>query len=174
MKLEIDNIKRGEQSTLDLKFTLDPYSIEFYGDTIEIISPVHVNGKLYVIDYKLYINLEIKTDMQANCDRCLESFTYPFSSSIDAEIIDEKLFEEEDEEALEDIIYYQDNILDLEILIKEHIIMNIPIKIVCDEVCQGLCVRCGKKLEKDSCDCSDMQSVEDDIDPRLAKLKELL
>lgn len=173
MKLEIDNIKRGDKTTLDLDFVLQPYSVEFYGGNIDIISPVHISGRLYIIEYKLYINLKIETDIKANCDRCLETFTYTFSSSIDAEIIDESLFEEENDDAFEDIIYYEDNVLDLEKLIKEHIAMNIPIKFVCDENCQGLCAKCGTNLKDNPCSCNDVQSY-DDIDPRLAKLKMLL
>jgi uncharacterized protein len=63
---------------------------------------------------------------------------------------------------------------DLDKLIKEHIIMNIPIKLVCDEACQGLCPKCGAKIEKGSCNCNHLQPHDNDIDPRLAKLKELL
>lgn len=174
MKLDIDNIKRGDQSTLDLNFALDLDTIDFYGDSIKIVSPVEVNGKTYVIDDRLYITLKIKTDMQANCNRCLESFTYPFKSSINAEIVHESLSEHQNDEADEDIIYYEDNIFDLEELIKEHIIMNIPMKLVCSESCQGLCAKCGIKLGENSCNCDHMQSDEDDIDPRLAKLKKLL
>ncbi len=174
MKLDIDSIRKGDQSTLNLNFTLDLDAIDFYGDKIYIISPVDVKGKLHVVDYRLYITLEIRADMQANCNRCLEPFIYHFNSSINAEIIHENLFEPENDQIDDDIIYYEDNIFDLGKLIKEHIIINIPIRLVCDETCEGLCPKCGTKLEKGSCNCNHMQPCEDDIDPRLAKLKKLL
>lgn len=173
MRLDIDGIRKGEQSTLDLNFTLDFDAIDLYGDKIYITSPVDVRGKLYVIDYRLYITLEIKADMKANCNRCLEPFAYHFNSSINAEIVHEDLFEPEDDQIDDDIIYYEGNILDLGKLTREHIIMNIPIKLVCDETCKGLCPKCGTRLEEGSCSCSHTQS-HDEIDPRLAKLKELL
>ncbi len=173
MKLDIDSIRKGDQNTHCLNFTLDFDVIDFYGDKIYMISPVDVKGKLYVIDYRLYITLEIMADMRANCNRCLESFIYHFNSSINAEIIHENLFEYEDDRIDDDVIYYKDDIFDLGKLIKEHIIMNIPIKLVCDENCRGLCPKCGTKLEKDSCNCDHIQP-HDDIDPRLAKLKKLL
>lgn len=174
MKLDIENIRKGDRSTLNLNFALDFDTIDFYGDKIYIISPVDIRGKLHVIDCRLYIALEIKTDMQANCNRCLEPFIYHFNSSINAEIIHENLFEHENDQIDDDIIYYKDNIFDLGKLIEEHIIMNIPIKLVCDEKCRGLCSKCGAKLEKGPCSCSHMQSHDNDIDPRLAKLKRLL
>ncbi|MFW5649077.1 MAG: YceD family protein [Candidatus Alkaliphilus sp. MAG34] len=175
MKLDIDSIRKGDKNTLNLDFALALDVVDFYGDKIYIVSPVDVKGKLHVIDCRLYITLEITTDMQANCNRCLEPFIYHFNSSINAEIIHENLFEhEEDDQVDDDIIYYKDNVVDLAELIKEHIIMNIPIKLVCDEACQGLCPRCGKRLENGSCDCDHVKFHDDDIDPRLAKLKELL
>lgn len=174
MKLDIDNLRKGDRSTLNLNFSLALDTINSYGDEIHVISPVDVKGKLYVVDCRLYITLEITTDMQAHCNRCLELFVYHFNSSINAEIIDENLFEYEDDQIDDDVIYYKDNMFDLEKLIKEHIMMNIPIKLVCDEACQGLCPKCGARIEKGSCNCNHLQPHDNDIDPRLAKLKELL
>ncbi|QUH20871.1 YceD family protein [Alkaliphilus sp. B6464] len=174
MKLDIDSIKKGDKNALDLNFALDLNTIDYYGDIIDIISPVDANGKLYVIDDRLYMNLEIKTHMQVNCSRCLESFTYPFKSSINAEFVHENLSTDQTDESDEDIIYYQESTIDLDELIKENIIMNIPMKLVCDKSCQGLCSNCGIKLKDKSCDCSHTQSIDEDVDPRLAKLKELL
>lgn len=174
VKLDIDSIRKGDQNTHCLNFTLALDVIDFYGDKIYIVSPVDVKGKLHVIDYRLYITLEIMADMQANCNRCLEPFIYHFNSNINAEIIHENLFEYEDDQIDDDVIYYKDDIFDLGKLIKEHIIMNIPIKLVCDENCRGLCPKCGTKLEEDSCDCNHIRSYDNDIDPRLAKLKKLL
>lgn len=173
MKLDIDNIRKGEKSSLNLNFTLELGAIDSYGDKIYIKSPVDVEGKLHVIDYRLYIALEISADMRANCNRCLEPFIYHFNSNLNAEIIHEDLFEPENDQIEDDIIYYEDSILDLGELVKEHIIMNIPIKLVCNEACQGLCPKCGSKLREGSCDCDYMQ-YRDDIDPRLAELKKLL
>lgn len=176
MKLNIDSIKRGDKNTLELNFALDLNTIEYYGDVIDLISPVNVNGRLYVIDDRLYLNLQVRTELSVNCSRCLESFTYPFKSSINAEFVHESLFNREEDEVDDDIIYYQEADIDLAELVKEHIIMNIPMKLVCNENCQGLCSSCGIKITDGSCNCDHdhIPSMEEDIDPRLAKLKELL
>ena len=104
MKLDIDSIRKGDQSTLNLNFTLDLDAIDFYGDKIYIISPVDVKGKLHVVDYRLY-NLEIRADMQANCNRCLEplsiiliQYTYEISMKI--------CLNPENDQIDDDIIYY--------------------------------------------------------------------
>jgi len=174
MKIDIDSIKKGGQNTLDLNFALDLNTIDYYGDVMNLISPVDVNGKIYVIDDRLYINLSITADMQADCSRCLEPFTYSFKSSVNAEFVHESLSNQNVEEPDEDIIYYRESTVDLDELIKENMIMNIPMKLVCHKGCKGLCSNCGEKIEGHSCDCEIQESKEEYLDPRLAKLKELL
>lgn len=44
-----------------------------------------------------------------------------------------------------------------------------PFRILCREDCAGLCPRCGKDLNEGSCQCES-----DEIDPRLAPLKDIL
>lgn len=174
MKLDIDSIKRGDKGTLDLNFALDLDTIGFDGDNLQIVSPVEVDGKLYVIEDRLYISFNIKTDIQAHCNRCLESFIYPFKSSVNAEVVHEKLSKDYDETVDEDIIYYEDKFIYLDEVVKENIIVNIPMKLVCDKGCQGLCSKCGAKVTHNHCGCVSEALDDKDIDPRLAKLKKFL
>lgn len=173
MKLDIENIKKGNKSTVDLDFSLNLNTIDYDGDIIKVKTPVDISGKLYIIDSRLYLNLKIKTDLEATCSRCLELFNYPFKSNINVELVHEDLLNQQEEEIEDDIIYYQENIVDLDDLVKEHILMNIPMKFICDTSCKGLCYNCGVKIKDESCDCDNGLSQSDDeyIDPRLAKLK---
>ena len=47
--------------------------------------------------------------------------------------------------------------------------MELPISFICKDDCEGLCHKCGKNLNEGTCDCED-----DDIDPRMAVLKNFL
>lgn len=62
-----------------------------------------------------------------------------------------------------------DGILDLAPLLREEAIIEDERGALCREDCQGLCMICGTNLNESSCDCDD-----DAVDPRLAKLKQLL
>lgn len=62
-----------------------------------------------------------------------------------------------------------DGVIDLEPLIREYALLDIPIKHVCREDCKGLCPVCGTNLNEE--DCGHRQ---EEIDPRMAKLKQLL
>ncbi len=63
----------------------------------------------------------------------------------------------------------EDGYIDLAPLIRELTILELPIHPLCKPDCQGLCQECGTNLNEKECGCKI-----DEIDPRLAKLKELL
>jgi uncharacterized protein len=65
-----------------------------------------------------------------------------------------------------DVDYYTGEVIDLTPIIFEQIMLQIPMKALCNELCKGLCPHCGINLNKANCDCR-----EDIIDERLAVLK---
>jgi uncharacterized metal-binding protein YceD (DUF177 family) len=61
-----------------------------------------------------------------------------------------------------------DAILDLAPLLRAEAIIADARGVLCRPDCKGLCPTCGANLNYGPCDC------QDEIDPRLAKLRELL
>lgn len=170
MKLDLNTIKRGETEKLDLEFTVDFDSINYYGDIYNIVKPIQVQGTIYSIDKQIFLTTNIKTELEVNCGRCLNGFIYPMLTKMNVELVEaEKINEEND---MDDIIVYEDNILDFDQIIKEEIIASIPMKVLCSKECKGLCTRCGENLNFKLCQCNSNDY--DNIDPRLSKLKELL
>jgi uncharacterized protein len=78
--------------------------------------------------------------------------------------------EDEQELAQEelDLSYYDNDEIDIQALIKEQVLLSVPMKPVCSENCKGICVTCGKDLNAGLCECK-----EDGHDPRLAPLQKL-
>lgn len=98
------------------------------------------------------------------CDRCLAPFElnrrYDFTHTLVVEL------HSEDSDAFVPVPDYK---LDVYELCRADLVLEIPIKLLCRENCKGLCDRCGKNLNEDSCDCA-----QGEIDPRLSALSELL
>lgn len=61
-----------------------------------------------------------------------------------------------------------DGILDLAPLLRAEILIADGRGVLCKPDCKGLCPNCGANLNRETCQC------EEEVDPRLAKLKELL
>jgi len=56
--------------------------------------------------------------------------------------------------------------IDLDPLVREQVLLALPMHAVCREDCKGLCGSCGQNLNEGQCGCA-----ADRVDPRFAKLK---
>jgi len=64
--------------------------------------------------------------------------------------------------------YYQGEGLQLEDVLREQVLLALPLKAICRDDCRGLCPHCGKNLNLEQCDCA--EPVED---PRWSALKDI-
>lgn len=116
----------------------------------------------------------VKTTLQLECGRCLESFPLPVDSAFELRYVpqsDEAAVEAEREITEDDLTtaFYSEGMLDLIDLIREQFQLALPMKPLCAESCHGLCSECGANLNRTTCDCKPVWE-----DPRLAPLKGLL
>lgn len=106
------------------------------------------------------------------CSRCLKKISFPVKMRFNVEYIPYREFAEEDEHELTreelDVSFYRDDEIDIRDLVREQMLLAIPMKPLCGSNCQGICSKCGKNLNEASCECST-----EEIDPRLAPLKSL-
>jgi uncharacterized protein len=58
--------------------------------------------------------------------------------------------------------------IDLDPLVREQVLLALPMHAVCREDCKGLCGSCGQNLNEGECRCA-----VDRVDPRFAQLKDL-
>jgi len=67
-----------------------------------------------------------------------------------------------------EVSYYEGEGVLLEDVLREQILLAVPLKAICKEDCRGLCPHCGKNLNAGQCSCE--EPVED---PRWNALKEI-
>jgi uncharacterized protein len=90
------------------------------------------------------------------CSRCLEKTKLSIGSDFAYTLIPAKAETREDLELTPEeleIGYYQGDFIDLEPIICEQIILQMPIKALCSEECKGLCPQCGANLNTSFCNC---------------------
>lgn len=110
----------------------------------------------------ILVQADLHVGVPAECSRCLEPMVH------DAHLKIEELFAFHSEVDSEFSIG-DDAILDLAPLLRAEAFIETSRGILCRPDCKGLCPECGVNLNEETCDCSDNR-----VDPRLAKLKELL
>jgi len=111
----------------------------------------------------------VTASAEAPCCRCLETARLPLQASFKytfapapSEPQEEMELNAEDLE----LAYYEEDTIDLDRVIYEQIMLQLPIKLLCSETCKGLCPQCGINLNSASCHCE-----AGIFDERLAVLK---
>lgn len=98
----------------------------------------------------------IETEINLECCRCLKEFILPVKTEFKYTYAPvEDLSGEEDLELTGEDLgfgYYKDNVIDLDPIILEQIVLQVPMKPLCKESCKGLCTHCGINLNVESCD----------------------
>ncbi len=97
------------------------------------------------------------TRIGTRCARCLEPVEHPLEGSFDLLYrptgVDFRAPEVSISEAETEIGYYRGEGMLLEDVLREQILLSLPARSTCSESCKGLCPRCGRNLNLESCNC---------------------
>ncbi len=115
-----------------------------------------VDVHLYIIKDKegYVVSLSINSDIKVECSRCLEPFNMDLKGSnsivFSKRLGKNKELKEKDlnVELLEDEEHF-----DVNELVREEIIVQTPMKPLCDENCRGICPVCGSNRNENPCAC---------------------
>lgn len=100
------------------------------------------------------------------CDRCLQNVEVPLTVEFSHRVASpdkEKGTEEEEEQS-----FMSGFELDVDVLINNEILINMPVKVLCREDCKGICPVCGKNRNEGECGCDTFVP-----DPRMAAIKDI-
>ncbi len=138
-------------------------------------SGAQVSGAVHLEKYgrDILVRGHLKGKLELNCSRCLEPFLAPLQSDFDLLLVPgpEPVSAEAEELSAPDLDldFYSGEVVDLEGLLKEQVILMLPLKPLCAETCRGLCPSCGANLDREGCRCKAEKS--DSPLAALAKLK---
>jgi uncharacterized protein len=115
---------------------------------------------------------KLHAEVMLACSRCVEPVVVPldveleeiFTPTID--ILTGRLVQSEEEDRA---LWIDDrHILDLTEVLRQNILLTLPMHVLCSEDCRGLCPVCGQNLNQGSCGCTP------EPDARWAALLDLL
>ena len=158
------------QSLFD--YRLEPNQIDLESETAKLLDVVEVKGKLRKGIVQTDFEGEISTVLEVECTRCLRKVETPLNIVFTVGFVSaEHYTKEKDAEVnvrdLEVSISDNDRI-NLNEIVREQILLNLPERIFCREDCSGLCQKCGANRNLVDCNCE-----EKEIDPRWSALKNL-
>ncbi|MDP4144708.1 MAG: DUF177 domain-containing protein [Bacillota bacterium] len=162
MIIDISDLNGKKVTEKKLQLTLEVNKICDGTETYDVVEPMVFNGMLKSVGDIINLNGALEAKLKLACSRCLQKFDY----SVDIEIHEK--FTTNPENRDDEVIFIDNEKLDITEIVENTIILSLPIKKLCSEDCKGLCQSCGANLNSSTCKCKN-----DDTDPRLAKLKEL-
>jgi len=157
MKIDLTNIP-PEGKKIAFRLEQDWWRPDFDEDRIlGLKTPIDVRIKVYPAGNRIVVEGYFSVTMSLRCDRCLK--LYSWNSSKDFKLYLSMIpFKGEAEVGLtEDDInldFIDNSFLDSDQIVKEQLILDIPLRNLCEAECKGLCPFCGCNLNTAKCPCS--------------------
>lgn len=135
-------------------------------------SPIDLDLRLESVLEGVLVSGSADLQVSAECSRCLETFDwheeidltelfrYPSTDARGAIV-------EEEDESEDPLPVLQDDLIALEPVLRDAVVLDLPLAPLCSEDCLGLCPQCGARLEDDP------QHAHETTDPRWAALAAL-
>ena len=135
-----------------------PGALDFQGAKFRQAGPLTVNAEAELAGKEIRVRGHIFGVLEAACDRCLEKIKIPVELDFDLPYRPmEEIAQEEEVEVGEDELkvgFFWGDGVNLADVVKEQVLLSVPMKVVCRPDCRGLCPVCGVNRNARECGCS--------------------
>ena len=166
------DVKELAVRKLRIRKTYAPGSIDFRSAEIKQIEPLEVMATAELLESQIRIEGNLETKIELVCARCLEPVVEEVSRTFDLFYAPVPKVEKPTIDQLKDdeteIGFYKGEGLFLADVLREQLLLALPLKVICQSDCRGLCPNCGANLNHEECGCETHAT-----DPRMAPLARL-
>jgi uncharacterized protein len=174
------DIKELELKPLDFEEELQPGVLDLGGEARQV-TPLKTSGRAEVVvehhgKHEVIQDIRLRgrliAGLELQCARCVEPVRQDIAREF--ELLYRPLGADAGRDELSvtdaeaEIGYYQGDGLLLEDVLREQVLLALPLKVTCRDDCKGLCPHCGTNLNERQCSC--VVAMED---PRWTALKEI-
>jgi uncharacterized protein len=154
------SIKEMELRKVRFDETFQPGQVDFSGAEVRQAGPLHAAGTAELLANtggEVRIRGRFDVEMESDCDRCLAAARFPLHADFDlfyrpmSDIAREEEIEIDEGEA--EIAFYEGGGMVLEDMLREQILLALPMQRICREDCLGICPVCGGNRNENPCDC---------------------
>ncbi|MFC1493463.1 DUF177 domain-containing protein [candidate division KSB1 bacterium] len=163
MIIKIRGLEEGEHT-----FNFEEKPSEYDLDQKYFCRELNSEVKIDVLGKNYYIKVTTDTVYNAECDRCLEDINLDLSVNTSLVYTEDNTLDPEHQEDDLCILPANEDTADLTDLVRQQLVINLPMKNLCKEDCKGLCSDCGANLNTEKCKCK-----RDTIDPRWEALRNI-
>lgn len=152
-----------------------PGQIDFLDPKVRQMGPLHAVGQAELVSdmlAEIRVTGHVTVQMEAECDRCLEPAACPVDGDFELfyRPIEEGYGEAETnlEEGEAEMGFYEGDGVELNDVLREYVLLALPMQKLCSEGCQGICPVCGQNRNQQPCECQTVP-----VDDRWAALKQM-
>jgi len=171
LKIDITPLFDQPERPLSETRTLSPEQVTLDSETFFIEDPLQVDVTLSNEDGTITATGSYRGTLELVCGRCLTRYAEPLSGDFEALFLPTDEERRRAKEEADEPIYFgviEDNAIDVGSIVRQDILVQCPMRPLCDEDCEGLCSECGANLNEKDCGHDS-----GNIDPRLSKLEEI-
>jgi uncharacterized protein len=169
------SVKELELKKVRFEVAFPPGEIDFSDSGLFQKSILEANGSAELLAHTLgeiRIQGRLTVSMGADCDRCLEPAEFPLESNFDLfyrPALEARLEGEVEIDPGEtEIAFYEGGGIELKDVLREFVLLAMPMQKICRADCRGFCPVCGQNRNVQSCGCEPESK-----DDRWAALKRL-
>lgn len=162
-------VKELERHKLTFRENFPPGSIDFRTREFRQVAPLRVQMSAELEGHEIHLVGRLATRVELVCARCLEVVVQEVTPAFDLLYRPVASIAREEEVTLTpddtDVGFYTGEGVFLADVVAEQIHLALPMKVLCQPECRGLCPHCGVNLNRERCRCGPGPT-----DPRLAPL----
>jgi uncharacterized protein len=158
---------------VSLDGTFEPGELDLTAENVRQLSPLQWNATAERAGEEIRIAGALSATVEMSCSRCLEPATVDVQRPFDLFFreSDEEMFDEDEVELSEEdtrTAFFSGTQLAIGDILREQMMLALPMKALCKVDCKGLCPVCGTNRNLNACSCSD-----EGFNPHMEKLLEI-
>ncbi|MBR1559544.1 MAG: DUF177 domain-containing protein [Clostridia bacterium] len=137
----------GQAYAFETDVTLEP--MEVLGDPVGF-REVRVAGEyLSPGDARVSVKADVSATADSRCSRCLTPVTFPVTAQVDA------VFDRQPDPEDPDLYSFEASTVELTDAVRDALLLELPLRVLCKPDCKGLCPVCGIDLNNGTCTCQE-------------------
>ncbi len=156
----------------NLAHAYEPAELSLDEERVTLERPPKIEGRILRNGARVIVEGEVGAVTLIECDRCLRPIELPVNTRFKVEYVTPEAYQLEQDAELEEedlaLSIFDGEAIDVDQLVREQLLLEVPAHALCQEDCKGLCPVCGVDWNQSSCNCQTR-----DVDPRWSGLKNM-
>ncbi|MFW7413401.1 YceD family protein [Demequina sp. SO4-18] len=128
---------------------------------------IRLDASLEAVSEGIWVSGTVAAEAVGECGRCLDEVRFDVAAPVQGLFVFDQSQVGDEEGESEDVFEFDGETLDLEEVVRDAVVLQLPFTPLCRPDCPGLCDQCGARLEDDP------DHAHEVIDPRWSALTSL-